>query len=110
MTSSTMHDTIIIGAGHNALVAAFYLAKAGRRPLVLEKQAHVGGGAVTAEIHPGFKCPSLSHEILLDEQIVNDLDLKRQALAQVFPDVLAPPRGGHLLLDGRDLVGWLRRM
>lgn len=39
-----------------------------------------------------------------------DLDLKRQALAQVFPDSLAPPRGGHLLLDGRDLVGWLRRM
>jgi site-specific recombinase XerD len=39
-----------------------------------------------------------------------DLDPKRQALAQVFPDALAPPRGGHLLLDGRDLVGWLRRM
>lgn len=39
-----------------------------------------------------------------------DVDLKRQALAQVFPDALAPPRGGHLLLDGRDLVGWLRRM
>lgn len=39
-----------------------------------------------------------------------DVDLKRQALAQVFPDALAPTRGGHLLLDGRDLVGWLRRM
>ena len=39
-----------------------------------------------------------------------DLDLKRQALSQVFPDALAPPRGGHLLLDGRNLVGWLRRM
>ena len=39
-----------------------------------------------------------------------DLDLKRQALLQVFPDALAPPRGGHLLLDGRDLAGWLRRM
>ena len=41
---------------------------------------------------------------------VADLDLKRQALAQVFPDALAPPRGRHVLLDGRDLVGWLRRM
>ena len=40
----------------------------------------------------------------------SDIDLKRQALAQVFPDALTPPRGGHLLLDGRDLVGWLRRM
>jgi len=39
-----------------------------------------------------------------------DLDLKRQALSQVFPDALAPPRGGHLLFDSRDLVGWLRRM
>jgi integrase/recombinase XerD len=39
-----------------------------------------------------------------------DLDLKRQALSQVFPDALAPPRGGRLLIDGSDLVGWLRRM
>jgi integrase/recombinase XerD len=39
-----------------------------------------------------------------------DLDLKRQALSQVFPDALAPPRGGHLLIDGKDLLGWLRRM
>ncbi len=39
-----------------------------------------------------------------------DIDLKRQALAQVFPDALAPPRSGPPMLDGRDLVGWLRRM
>jgi site-specific recombinase XerD len=39
-----------------------------------------------------------------------DLDLKRQALSQVFPDALAPPRGGRLLMDGSDLVGWLRRI
>lgn len=39
-----------------------------------------------------------------------DLDLKRQALAQVFPDALAPPRGGRLMIDGRDLTGWLRRL
>ena len=39
-----------------------------------------------------------------------DLDLKRQALSQVFPDALAPPHGGHLLIDGKDLLGWLRRM
>jgi len=39
-----------------------------------------------------------------------DIDLKRQVLAQVFPDALAPPKGGHLMQDGRDLVGWLRRM
>jgi integrase/recombinase XerD len=39
-----------------------------------------------------------------------DLELKRRALAQVFPDAVAPPRGGRLLIDGADLVGWLRRM
>lgn len=39
-----------------------------------------------------------------------DIDLKRQALSQVFPDALAPPRGGRLLIDGSDLVGWLRRI
>ena len=39
-----------------------------------------------------------------------DLDLKRQALSQVFPDALSPPGGGHVLLDGHELVKWLRRM
>ena len=73
--SESTHDVIVIGAGHNALVAAFYLAKAGRRPVVLEKQPHVGGGAVTTEIHEGFRCPRFSHEVLLDERIVDDLNL-----------------------------------
>jgi len=79
-----MHDVIIVGGGHNALVAAFYLAKAGRRPLVLEKQPHVGGGATTTEIHPGFRCPRFSHEVLLDEQIANDLNLKKHGL-EILP-------------------------
>ena len=39
-----------------------------------------------------------------------DLDLKRQAIAQVFPDAIAPPAGGRLLIDGSDLAGWLRRL
>lgn len=71
-----MYDAVIIGAGHNGLAAAFYLARAGRRPLVLERRPWTGGGAVSTEIHPGFRAPALSHEILLDEQIVRDLDLK----------------------------------
>lgn len=101
-----MHDAIIIGAGHNALVAAFYLAKAGRRPLVLDKQAHVGGGAVTTEIHPGFKCPSLSHEILLDEEIVRDLDLKRHGVEFIpLPALACAPAPGRPLLVLRDDTG-----
>ena len=56
-----MNRAVIIGAGHNGLVAAFYLAKAGYRPIVLERREQVGGAAVTSEIHPGFRVPTLAH-------------------------------------------------
>jgi len=52
---------VIIGGGHNGLVTAFYLAKAGFAPLVLERRGVVGGIAVTEEIHPGFRCPKIAH-------------------------------------------------
>ena len=48
-----MSQAVIIGGGHNGLVAAFYLAKAGVKPLVLERSTQVGGGAITTEIRPG---------------------------------------------------------
>jgi len=54
------YDAIIIGAGHNGLVAAAYLAKAGRRILVLERRDQVGGAAVTEEIFPGFKVSTVA--------------------------------------------------
>lgn len=75
-----MHDAIIIGAGHNALAAAFYLARAGRKPLVLERRREVGGGALTTELHPGFHCPTLSHEVLLHEHIAADMRLKQHGV------------------------------
>ena len=106
--SGSTHDVIIIGAGHNALVAAFYLAKAGRRPVVLEKQPHVGGGAVTTEIHEGFRCPRFSHEVLLDERIVDDLNLKQHG-AEFIPLptlVCAPsPDGAPLVLHDDSAAG-----
>jgi phytoene dehydrogenase-like protein len=101
-----MHDAIIIGAGHNALVAAFYLAKAGRRPLVLERQAQVGGGAITREIHPGFNCPSLSHELLLEEQVARDMDLGHRGVEFIpLPAlVCAPSPDGHPLVLHEDVA------
>src|SRR5688572_32153300 len=51
-----------------------------RSPLVLERRAEVGGGAATEEIHPGFRCPTLSHEVLLRERIVREMDLQRHGL------------------------------
>ena len=60
-TKSDRRDIVIIGGGHNGLVTAFYLAKAGFKPLVLERRAQVGGAAITDEFHPGFRCSTLAH-------------------------------------------------
>lgn len=82
------HDIIIIGAGHNGLVAACYLARAGFKPLVLERRALVGGCAVTEEFYKNFRCPTLSHATApLLPQIVHDLQLKRHGLTIINPEV-----------------------
>jgi len=94
-------DVIIIGGGHNGLVTAFYLAKAGFKPLVLERREQIGGAAITEEFSPGFRCSTLSHSAgpLLPE-IVNDMQLARHGLKLVTPEIgvtaLSP--------DGRALV------
>ena len=97
-----MHDAVIIGAGHNALAAAFYLAKAGRKTLVLERRGEVGGGALTTEIHPGFRCPTLSHEVLLHERIASDMRLREHGVEFLTPAVrvCAPS------LNGAPVVLW----
>ena len=73
-------NAIVIGGGHNGLVTAFYLAKAGLKPIVLEARDELGGGAVTGEIHPGFRCPTLTHEILLQRRVVQDMELGKHGL------------------------------
>ncbi|HKP46598.1 MAG TPA: NAD(P)/FAD-dependent oxidoreductase [Pyrinomonadaceae bacterium] len=84
----TTYDAIIIGGGHNGLVTAFYLAKAGLKTLVLERREIVGGGAVTEEFHPGFRCSTLSSSPgPLLPQVMDDLDLQRRGLEFITPPV-----------------------
>ena len=96
-----MPDTILIGGGHNALVAAFYLAKAGRKPLVLERRPHAGGCAITEEFAPGFKGATLAHAFgPLRASVVRDMHLERRGVQFVRPD----PRLVSLAPGGRALV------
>ena len=84
------YDVIIIGAGHNGLVAACYLAKSGLKTLVLERREVVGGGAVTEEIHPGFRCSTLDHaDGPFSSQIATNLNLSRFGLEMITPEVRA---------------------
>ena len=85
---SGTRDAVIIGAGHNALVTAFYLAKAGLKPLVLERRDVPGGAAATAEFHPGFRCSVLAHTAgPLLPQIAADMQLVRHGLEMMEPGV-----------------------
>ena len=82
---SQKYDAIIVGGGHNGLVCAAYLAKAGRRVLVLERRHVFGGAAVTEELYPGFKYTVCSYVVsLLRPQIIRDLELARFGL-EVLP-------------------------
>ena len=77
-------DIIVIGAGHNGLVCAFYLASAGYKVKVFEQRSVVGGAAVTEEFHPGFRNSVASYTVsLLNPKIIRDLDLHRHGLTIV---------------------------
>ena len=92
---------VLIGGGHNALITAFYLAKGGFKPLVLERREMVGGGAVTEEFHPGFRASTLSHTLgPLRADVANDLRLERFGLQIFHPDprVFAPAPDGRALV------------
>lgn len=98
-------DTIIIGAGHNALTTAFYLARAGRKPLVLERRHVVGGCATTEEFAPGHKSATLAHTIgPLRPSIASDMQLERRGVRIVRPDprVVAPSGDGRVLVFSAD--------
>jgi len=87
------YDVIIIGAGHNGLVTACYLAKAGLKTLVLERREIVGGAAVTEEIAPGFRCSALAHSTA--PRVIKDLKLADHGLELISSPV-------HLLALAQD--------
>ncbi len=77
-------DAVIMGAGHNGLVCAFYLARAGLKVTVLERRHLVGGAAVTEEFHPGFRNSTASYAVsLLNPRVISDMDLARHGLRVV---------------------------
>jgi phytoene dehydrogenase-like protein len=91
----------LVGGGHNALIAAFYLARGGFKPIVLERREMVGGGAITEEFHPGFRASTLSHTVgPLREDIARDLRLEKFGCELLKPDprVFAPRPDGESLL------------
>src|ERR1700758_3754270 len=81
-------DIIIVGGGHNGLVTAFYLAKAGFKPLVIERRAQPGGAAITDEFHNGFRCSTLAHTAgPIRPDVMRDMQLEKQGLRLITPEV-----------------------
>ncbi len=107
---------VLIGGGHNALITAYYLAKGGFKPLVLERREMVGGGAVTEEFHPGFRASTLSHTLgPLRGDIAKELQLEKFGLKILRPDprMFAPAPDGRAIVfyeDAAKTAGGIARL
>ncbi len=98
-----IYDAVIIGAGHNGLVSACYLARAGLQVMVVEKNDWIGGAAVSRELYPGFTYSNCSYvSSLFRPEIMRDLELPRHGLQ------ILPYEGGALFTEGGDYLGMFR--
>ena len=103
-----MHDVLVIGAGHNGLVCAAYLARAGLSVKVVERRHVVGGAAVTEEFHPGFRNSVAAYTVsLLNPKVIRDLDLPGHGLRMVERRAqnFLPLPDGRFLLSGEGRTG-----
>jgi phytoene dehydrogenase-like protein len=101
--ATSSYDAVVIGGGHNGLVTATYLARAGVRTLVLERRERAGGAADTSELAPGIRVPTLAHTVgRLRPSVVRELGLRTHRLSLVAPAVrvFAPQP------DGRAVTLW----
>ena len=97
-------DVLIIGAGHNGLVCAYYLARRGLKVTMLERRSVTGGAAVTEAFHPGFRNSTASYTVsLLNPKVIEDMQLYRHGLKVVLRkiDNFLPTLGPDYLLSGR---------
>ncbi len=96
------YDAVIVGGGHNGLVCAAYLARAGKQVLVLERRPVLGGAAVTEELYPGFKFSVCSYVVsLFRPSIIRDLELARHGMEIIPLETAFTPHP-----DGRGLCRW----
>jgi len=105
MGSVNRYDAIVVGGGHNGLVAAFYLARAGLKPIVLERRHVTGGPCGPVEYFPGYRGAFTNSPGSLEPKIVRDMELERHGLKFV----VANPTVVHPFYGDRAFIGWRDR-